>query len=177
MEEQQPELRWAPLPPKPKKTGKVWLIIGASVAALAVIGALVFFFFLRGDAANPEATPEASASPSAVATAPAIPEPTMEEFRGQVSDLLNDASVGLDLVASASGQEALSIVDTLQLDSQRLSDAQPPTSIAQEWRDGVSDYAETLTELSSAVSSDTDVPDAVEEAKAAVQVLQGLVGL
>lgn len=197
MDEQQPELRWAPLDPAPKRTGRIWLIVGVAVAALAIVGALLFFLLPRGGAPEPEESaspspsasptesPSATPSPSATAeptqppivTPPPVADPTVEVFRGKVSGWLNDALRGLDIVAGAPGQDALPVVDTLQQDAQRLSDAQPPSSIAQKWRDGVSAYAQRLTELRSAITNESGVSTAVDAARAAAQDLRSLVGL
>ncbi|KAB1864245.1 hypothetical protein F6A08_08945 [Microbacterium algeriense] len=94
-----------------------------------------------------------------------------------MSGWLNDAPRGLDIVAGATGQDALPVVDTLQQDAQRLSDAQPPSSIAAAWEDGVAAYAERLTELRTAISDDADDASAVDAARAAAQELRSLVGL
>lgn len=199
MDEQQPELRWAPLPPPPKKTGKVWLIIGLAVATLVIVGVLLLFLLPRGgtpaptespsptpsETATPSPTPSATATPTAIpeptttpiTSPPPVTDPSLEAFRGQVSGWLNDAPRGLDIIAGASGQDALPVVDTLQQDAQRLSDTQPPSSIAQEWRDGVSAYAQTLSKLRSAISNDSGVPAAIDAARTSVQKLRTLVGL
>lgn len=189
MDEQQPELRWAPLPPAPKRTGRIWLIIGLSVAALAIVGVLLFLFLPRGDAPTPGESP--SASPSAtsapttspeptqtpIVTAPPATDPTIEVFRGNVSGWLNDAPRGLDIVVNNPGPDALPVVDSLQQDAQRLSDAQPPSSIADAWREGVATYSQRLTDLQSALENESDVPTAIDAARTAVQSLRTLVGL
>ncbi|WP_337005873.1 MULTISPECIES: hypothetical protein [unclassified Microbacterium] len=191
MSEQQPELRWAPMEPKPKRTGRVWLIIGLVVAALAVIGALLFFLLPRSDApetgANGTPSPSTSASPaptttpdlpSTPATTPPAPaDPTLDAFRAQVGGWLTDAPRGLDLIASVGSDDALQVVDTLEQDARRLSDAQPPASIDTKWREGVDAYAQRLTELRSAILAETKTAGAVDAARSAVQSLQGIVGL
>lgn len=199
MDEQQPELRWAPLPPPPKKSGRVWLIVGLSVAALVIVGVLLFFLFPRGDAATPTGSPSPTPSASAtdiptssptstpsespaptrtpIVTPPPAVDPSIETFRGQVSGWLNTAPRGLDIISGASDQDALPVVDSLQQDAQRLSDAQPPSSIDQKWRDGVSAYAKTLAQLRSAITSGSGVPGAVDAARTSVQNLRSLVGL
>jgi len=199
MDEPQPELRWAPLPPPPKRTGRVWLIIALVVAALAIVGALLFFFLPRGDSPTPvesasatptpTSTPTRTPSPSPtpttapeptqtpIVTQPPAVDPTLETFRGQVTGALNAAPRGLDIVAGASGEDALPVVDTLQQDAQRLLDAQAPSAIAEDWRDGVSAYAKTLTQLRSAITNGSGVPAAIDAARAAVQSLRSLVGL
>jgi hypothetical protein len=199
MDESQPELRWAPLPPQPKRTGRVWLIVGLSVVALVIVGLLLFFLLPRGDAPTPSGsaspTPTASATPTSTPTPtptatttpepeptpaltpPPATDPTIEVFRGQVSGWLNSAPRGLDIIAGASGQDALPVVDTLQQDAQRLSDAQAPSSIASKWYDGVTDYAQRLTQLQAAITNDSGVPSAVDAARTSVDALRSLAGL
>lgn len=197
MDEQQPELRWAPLPPPPKKTGKVWLIIGLVVVALAIVGALLFFLLPRGDepsptdTTSPTPTPSASATPTPTptptssaeptvppnATPPPVTDPSLEVFRERVSGWLNDGPRGLDIIAGASAQDALPVVDTLQQDAQRLSDAQPPSSLDQKWREGVSAYADRLTKLRAAITAESGVPAAIDAARSSVEALRSMVGL
>jgi len=197
-EEPQPELRWAPIPPKPSRKGRVWLMIGLVVAALLIVGVLLFFLLPRGETPEPgssaspspssSATPTPSGSPIAspspsseptapVETVPPVTDPTIPAFQGQVSGWLGDAGRGLDIVAGATGQDALPVIDTLQEDAQRLSDAQPPASIDQKWRDGVAAYSQSLTALRSAVSAGSGVSSAVDAARGSVQNLKSLVGL
>ncbi|KAB1886942.1 hypothetical protein F6W70_05855 [Microbacterium maritypicum] len=190
MSEQTPELRWAPIEPKPKNTGRVWLIIGISVAALAIVGALLFFLLPRGEEPAPAATstpsptttstpsPSASASatPTPQVTPPAPVDPTVDAFREQVGGWLTDAPRGLDIVAGTAGDAALSVVSTLEEDARRLSDAQPPSSIAQQWRDGVDAYAKRLAELRTAITDGSDTAASIGTARAAVTDLQTLVG-
>ena len=197
MDEQQPELRWAPLPAPQKRTGRIWLIVGLSVAALAIVGLLLFLFLPRGDAPTPGASPSStpsstpSATPTPTSTPSAAPEPsqtpivdpppatdpTIEAFRGQVSGWLNDAPRGLDIITGANGPDALPVVETLQQDVQRLSDAQPPASIADGWRYGLSVYSQRLTDLQSALTVGAAPAETIDAARAAVQDLRALVGL
>lgn len=193
MSEQQPEVRWAPIEPKPKNRGGVWLIVGLVVAALVIVAVLLFFLLPRDGGAQPGATdsptpgtsataspsPSASAdeTPDPVLTPPAPVEPTIEVFREQVSGWLTDAPQGLDIIAGSSGQDSLSVVDSLVQDAQRLSDAQPPSSIDPQWRDGVTAYTQRLTELRTAVSAGENSSAAVDAARSAVQNLRGVVGL
>lgn len=201
MEESQPELRWAPLPPQPKRTGRVWLIVGLSVAALAIVGLLLFFLLPRGNSPAPSesasptptasVTPTSTPTPTPTPTATTAPEPeptpmltpppatdpSIEVFRGQVSGWLNSAPRGLDIIAGASGQDALPVVDTLKQDAQRLSDAQAPSSIASKWYDGVTDYAQRLTQLQAAITNDSGVASAVDAARTSVNALRSLAGL
>ena len=199
MSEQQPELRWAPIPPKPSNRGRVWLIIGLSVAALAIVGALLFFLLPR-DAAAPDATPSPSSSmsptgsptatptatatptspspsPDPVVTEPPVADPDMDVFRDQVSPRLGDAMTGLGIVASTSGQDALSVLDTLRGDAQHLAGVVAPSSIQATWYDSVSAYAQRLEELRAAVDAGSDTASAVDAARAAAEHLRSLVGL
>ncbi|PKQ33952.1 MAG: hypothetical protein CVT61_13525 [Actinobacteria bacterium HGW-Actinobacteria-11] len=195
MDEPQPELRWAPLPPPPKTAGRVWLIVGLVVAGLAIVGALLFFLLPRGAApsptdspspspsasANPSQTPSSSPAPepgqTPQVTAPPVVDPSVEVFRERVSGWLGDAPRGLDIIAGASGQDALPVLDTLQQDAQRMSDALPPSSIEQQWQDGVSAYATRLTQLRSAMTDGSGVAAAVEAARSSVQQLRSVAGL
>ncbi|TFB17629.1 hypothetical protein E3V93_13840 [Microbacterium sp. 3H14] len=195
MDEPQPELRWAPLPPPPKTAGRVWLIVGLVVAGLAIVGALLFFLLPRGAApsptdspspspsasANPSQTPSSSPAPepgqTPQVTAPPVVDPSVEVFRERVSGWLGDAPRGLDIIAGASGQDALPVLDTLQQDAQRMSDALPPSSIEQQWQDGVSAYATRLTQLRSAITDGSGVAAAVEAARSSVQQLRSVAGL
>ena len=192
-DEQQPELRWAPIPPKPRNRGRIWLIVGLVVAALAIVGVLLFLLIPRGDGPDPDPSPSPSATPSAtptptptptpeptdppVVTEPPVVDPTIDAFRTQVGAWLEDGSRGLDIVSGVNGPDASPVVATLQEDAQRLSDAQPPSSIATAWRDGVSAYAQRLAELNTAVTSGSDTAAAIDAARSALQTLNGLVGL
>ena len=89
-DEPQPDLRWAPLEPKPRNRGRVWLIVGLVVAALVIVGVLLFFLLPRGESPTPGASgsPSPTASPSAspsmspsASPTPAqteVPQPTAE---------------------------------------------------------------------------------------------------
>jgi len=192
-DEQQPELRWAPLPPKPSNRGRIWLIVGIVIAVLAIVGVLLFLFLPRGAAPKPVESPSASASPSASPTptptptaepsdppvqteAPPVVDPSVEAFRTQVAPRLQDAATGLDLVANATGQDAVSIVDQLQFDLQSLADTPAPSSIRTQWDDGLSGYSQQLTDLRSALSAGSSPTAALDGARAALQNLDDLVG-
>ncbi|MDQ0725919.1 hypothetical protein [Microbacterium sp. W4I20] len=195
MDEQQPELRWAPLEPAPKRTGRVWLIVGIAVAALVIVGVLLFLLIPRGESPDPGAsaspspsasatsttTPSPSASPepseTPITTPPPAADPTVEVFRGKVKGWLDTAPRGLDIIAGAVEQDGLPVLDTLQDDAQRLSDSQPPSSIQQAWSDGISAYSQRLTDLRSAITSGSGVSGAIDAARSAAQDLRGLVGL
>lgn len=196
-EEPQPELRWAPIPPKPSRKGRVWLVIGLVVAALLIVGVLLFFLLPRdenpepGSSASPSpsssATPTPSGSPTAspspsseptapIETVPPSTDPSIEAFRSKVGVWLDSAPNGLDIISRSSGQDALSVVDSMREDAQRLSDAQAPSSISAQWRDAVDSYAQKLSELRSAISADSGVSAAVDAARSAVQNLNSVLG-
>lgn len=195
-DEQQPELRWAPIEPKPRNSRRMWLIIGLVVAALVVAGVVLSFVLNQNGnpdaegtaspspstSATPTSTPAVSATPTDEPTAPVVSEPPAADpdlgaFRDQVSVWLESAPTGLDIVSGSSGQDALQVIDTLQEDAQRLSDAQPPSSILEQWHSGVGAYADSLTALRTAVSNGAGIQEALEIARADVQNLNGIVGL
>lgn len=202
-EQPQPELRWAPLPPKPRRAGRVWLIIGIVLAAL-IIAVVVFIAVLpRGEKPTTERTPSPSPTTSAVPTTsltpsptpttspsadptavptdpsdtpPPVADPSLEDFRDQVGGWLGDAGYGLGLVEASSGQDALSVVGTLQEDAQRLSDAAPPASILEQWYGGVAVYAQRLEELRSAISAGSATSDLLAATRAELESLKALIG-
>jgi hypothetical protein len=77
-DEPQPDLRWAPLEPKPSNRGRVWLIVGLVVAALVIVGVLLFFLLPRGESPAPGASgsPSPSASPSESPSTSPSPSPS-----------------------------------------------------------------------------------------------------
>ncbi|KNY07429.1 hypothetical protein [Microbacterium sp. GCS4] len=194
-DEQQPDVRWAPMEPKPRNRGRVWLIVGLVVAALVIVGVVLFFLLPRGDESAPGAT--ATPKPSATATstptaeptdsaepttppvtAPPEPvDPTIEAFRGQVEAWLSDGARGLDIVASSTGQDALSAVTILQEDAQRLGGALPPSSIADQWRTAAEQYTQKLVDVRNAVSAPSDTTVSIAAAREALTELSALVGL
>ncbi|WP_311257703.1 hypothetical protein [Microbacterium sp. WCS2018Hpa-9] len=206
-DEPQPDLRWAPLEPKPSNRGRVWLIVGLVIAALVIVGVLLFFLLPRAESPAPGASgsPSPSASPSVspsttqtpapsptqtdapqptaeptmtpITTPPPVADPSLDAFRAQVQGWLDDAPTGLEIVSETSGQEALSVLETLQSDAQRLAETAAPASIASSWSAGVSSYSQKLTELRSAVNSGASTEGAVAAARASADELRALVGL
>lgn len=203
MGEPQPELRWAPLPPKPKNTGRIWLIIGLSVLALAIAAIVLFAVLSQAAPTTPGASPSpqpsnsatSSPSPTASVTPTETPTPTptattaptqapeppkpvdpdVAAFADQVSPYLSDAVTGLGYIADSSGEAALSDIGLLEQDAQRLSDAAAPSSISAKWRDGVAAYASRLGALREAAQSGSSIASPVDDARAAVRALQDLV--
>ncbi|MEE6389435.1 MULTISPECIES: hypothetical protein [Microbacterium] len=198
MVEPQPEVRWAPLPPRPRNRGRLWLIVGLVVAALVIVGLLLFFLLPRDGAPapggsaspSPSATTSPSASPSTpnapsegatpdptpLTTPPPVGDPSLEVFRDKVGGWLTAAERGLDIVDENRNQDALPVVDSLQEDAQRLGDAVPPSSIQDAWRSGVETYAERLTALRTALESDSGVSGALDSARSAVAELRSVAG-
>ena len=199
MSEHQPELRWAPIPPKPSNRGRVWLLVGLSVSALAMVAALLFFLLPRG-VVTPDATPSptATTSPGATATTTPTPTPTPTSpspdpvpivtappesdpdpgaFRDQVRPWLGDAMTGLDFLSEATGNDALSILDSLQGDVQLLSGVVAPASMGMTWYESVSAYAQRLEDLRAVVDAGSDMAGPIDAARAAVEHLRSLVGL
>ncbi|WP_309103258.1 hypothetical protein [Microbacterium sp.] len=196
MSEQQPDVRWAPIPPKPRNRGRVWLIVGLSVAAVIIVALLLFFLIPRDDG-QPVGTPTPTASSSAtqiptptptptpgtttapepnpVDTPPPPADPDLAFFRGQVQPWLDDALAGLDFVADSDDSEALTIIDTLQGDAQRLGGTQPPSAIETEWQDGVAAYAASLEDLREAASAGDSL--SVGDSRTRANALRNLVGL
>lgn len=83
MSEPQPEYVWVFPPERRRNTGRIWLIIGLSVAAIAIAAVAVWFFFRPGSATtdpSPSPTTSVSASPSPApsptAGSTATPTPT-----------------------------------------------------------------------------------------------------
>lgn len=192
----QPELRWAPIPPKPKNRARIWIIIGSVVLVFAIVAGVLWFFLLRGDepggapspspssseVASPspsdEPTPGASEDPSDdPGTPPVAPAPELDAFVTQVQPRLDDGVRGLDMLAQLSGQDAVGVVDQLQQDAQRLAETMPPTSISDSWFTAVSEYSSALTEVRSAAESGGSTADSVTTARERLQALRGLVGI
>lgn len=185
---QQPEAVWF-FPEKKSNKKKIWLIVALSVAALAIVGVLLFLFLPRADAPAPQPTATVSATPSATptptpsapeepaTTPPPVPDQNLDTFVGQVQPWLDDASRGLGMLAGLDGQDGVQVIDVLQQDAERLSDAIAPASLAESWPAGVSDYSARLAELRTASESGGATQGAVEAATAALQQLRTLIGI
>lgn len=192
----QPELRWAPIPPKPKNRARIWIIIGSVILALAIVAALLWFFLLRGEtpggtpSPSPSSSETASPSPSGEpdpgasenpseepGTPPVAPAPDLSAFVAQVQPRLDDGVRGLDMLAQLSGQDAVGVVDQLQQDAQRLAGTTAPEAIADQWYSGLSDYAGALDSLRTAAEADEPLADAVSAARTRLQEIRSLVGL
>ena len=206
-DEQQPRAEWIFPEEKKSNTGRIWLIIGLSVLALAIVGTLLFFLLPRGGDPEPSPTPSESASatptptatptstptptltptPTAIPTVappqepettpPPVPDPDIPTFAALVQPRLDDASTGLSIAVGSSGQEAVQVVETLQQDAGRLSDAAAPSSISSTWYDGVGQYRARLDELRGAIESGSDTQSAADAVAAALQNLRAIVGL
>lgn len=199
MTEPQPEYVWAYSDEKPRR-GRVWLIIGLSVAAIAIAAAVFGLFFRPGaPGAEPSATPSSSATASATPTATATvtptptpsssptptsspePEPTQAPpapsdpgvavFREKVTPTLDAAATGLGYARDESSEAAMQDIMLLQDDAERLNETVPPASIAARWRDALSTYAKSLEALRAAYESGGD---ASREDAAASDALSGL---
>lgn len=204
-DEQQPRAEWIFPEPKKSNKGRIWLIVGLIVLAVAIVAALLFFFLPRGGESGPTpsptttktATPTPTRTPTPTATpsptptpepttdpttdpeptAPPVPDPDVETFAAQVQPRLDDASTGLTLAAGSSAQEAIQFVETLQQDAGHLSDAAAPSSISSAWYDAVGQYSARLGELRGAFENGGDTQSSIDAATAALQELRTLVGI
>jgi hypothetical protein len=202
-DEQQPRAEWIFPEQKKSNKGRIWLIVGLSVLALAIVGTLLFFLVPRdgGPVPTPSPTDSASATPTPSATPtatptptptptptaapsqepqttpPPVPDPDIPTFAAQVQPLLDDGNRGLGMLSDLSGQDAVLVLDTLQQDTERLSDAAAPSSIASEWQSAVSDYAARLGALREAFENGSETQAPMNEASAALQGVRSLVGL
>lgn len=194
--------QWVYVQTPKKKRGKGWLI--ASVVVLALIIAAVVFFWLRGGsgsqpaatpgttpsatttpAATPSAEPSASASatpsatplPDGTATPPATEAPDVSDFAASVSNWLADATTGLGMIERFEASEGVGIADDLIGDAQRLSDAQPPTSISAAWATATDEYLTSLTTLKTVLSNGEDKATALSDSREKLATLNDLVGL
>ncbi|WP_033104740.1 hypothetical protein [Microbacterium profundi] len=198
-DEQQPRAEWIFPEPKQSNKGRIWLIVGLSVLALAIVGALLFFFLPRDGEVSPTPSPTATKTPTptptftptptptAIPTAdpttapeptpPPVPDPDIATFAAQVQPRLDDASTGLSIAAGSSGQDAAQVIETLQQDAGHLSDAAAPSSISSAWYEAVGQYSARLGELRGAFEGGGDTQSAMGAATAALQELRTLVGV
>lgn len=193
-DEHQPEAVWV-FPEKKSNKGRIWLIVGLAIAALVIVAVVLFFIIPRGGVsqptpsasttATPSPSPTLTPTPTATATEapnpeqtqPPVPDPDLSTFAGQVQPRLDDAATGLGFMSDATGQEAVQIVDSLQQDAERLSDAAAPSSISSKWYSAVDQYAAKLGALRSAVEGGSGTQAALEGATAALNDLRAVVGL
>lgn len=174
-DEKQPEYVWAFPPERERKAGKVWLIIGLAVLAVAIAMALFWLVFWPGvddeprsttsatasvpPSISPTPTAEQSAEPSAVPTPPSPPEetpapepppvadPDLSTFQGKTTPILQDAETGLGIASESSASDAAQTIGLLQEDAARLSDTVAPRTLAERWAAAVDSYAEALRAL------------------------------
>lgn len=190
-ESQQPEAVWV-FPPEKPRSGRVWLIVLLSIAAIAIVAVLLFLFLPRGV----EPDPTASETPHATSTATVAPSPSPTEptstpaptrsptidpevtaFAAEVQPVLDDAVTGLSLAEGAGGQDAAQIVDSLIDDAGRLSERAAPASIADDWSAQVSEYTHELERLRSAYAGGSSATQELAGARASLTSLRALVGL
>lgn len=194
-DEQQPRAEWIFPEQKKSNKGRIWLIVGLSVLALAIVGALLYFLVPRDGTPEPTPTDSTSATPTQSETPTATPAPTaaptqepqttpppvsdpdIPTFAAQVQPWLDDGNRGLGILADLNGQDAVQVLDTLQQDTERLSDAAVPSSIASDWQSSVSQYAARLNDLRSAYENGSDAQAALNDATTALQGVRALVGL
>ncbi|GAB3631147.1 hypothetical protein GCM10027421_05000 [Microbacterium shaanxiense] len=192
-DEQQPRAEWIFSEQKKSNKGRIWLIVSLSVLALAIVATLLFFLLPRGGdpeptpsptvtkTATPTPTPTSTPTPDPTTapepTAPPVPDPDVATFAAQVQPRLDDAATGLSIAAGSSGQEAAQVIETLQQDAGRLSDAAAPSSISSTWYDAVGQYSARLGELRGAFEGGGDTQRAMDAATAALQELRTLVGV
>lgn len=103
-------------------------------------------------------------------------DPSLPAFRDRVGVWLESAPVGLDIVSEGEG-DLESVLNAMQEDAQRLAESLPPSSIAQEWSTTTSEYLSRLDSLRSAVSSGSNISQAVDAARVSVDALRSLAGL
>lgn len=116
--------------------------------------------------------------PSVPATTPPEPvDPDVDTFRALVGPRLDDALTGLSMLGNMSGQDAVSVIDQLQQDAQRLSDSIAPSSIDAEWRAGVSAYESSLTSLRASANAEEDLSAGIANSTNEVNALRAIVGL
>lgn len=197
MTEPQPEYVWAYSSEKPRR-GRVLLIVGLAVAAIA-IAAVVFGLFFRpgtpgaepsatpspsataspaptsSPSATPTPTPTPTASPTPVTTPPPPADPDLATFRDKVTPVLETAATGLGYARDEGGMAAMQDIMLLQQDAQRLAEYVAPSSIAQRWGDALSAYSRALEPLRAAYERGEDARSEDQTASAALRELNDVV--
>lgn len=190
--QQEPEYVWE-FGRERRRPGRVWLIVGLCVLAVAIATALFFLFFRPGAVSDPKPsasptassipsetpTPAPTAAPAPTATTPATTAPTppppvdpkLTDFRSKVAPVLDAARTGLGYAREEGGMAAMQDVMLLQQDAQRLADTPAPSSIAQRWSDALTGYGQALEALRAAYERGAD---AAAEDRAAVDALAEL---
>ncbi|REJ08930.1 hypothetical protein DY023_00080 [Microbacterium bovistercoris] len=203
MSQQEPEYVWSFPPEKMRHPGRVWLIVGLSVAFVAIAVVLLLLFLPRSAPVtdptgsptpsapvtpneSPSPTPTATSSPAPTTvptqtTSPATPpppaDPSLAVFRDKIRPVLTDADTGLRMLGTMSGPDAQQIVDQLRQDAERLSDSVAPSSIADDWNTRTDAYLNALSRLNEAYAKNSGIDKAREAAASAEQSLKELVGL
>lgn len=191
----EPELRWAPREPAPKRRGRGVLITALVVAVVAIVVAFALFVLpmlmptpAETSSPSPSATPSTSStpqpSPSATPeptevqqTPPPVVDPDLDTFRGQVQTWLDDATTGLEFLADATTDDARNIIGPMMADAQRLSEVASPSSLTQDWEAKVATYSARLDALESSINGGADRSAAISDARSALVELRSLVGL
>ena len=183
-----------------RRPGRVWLIVGLAVLAVAIAAALFFLFFRPGAplepvaSASPTATASSSPAPSpsvsesatptptptasvpVVPTPPAPIDPDLESFREKVAPVLDAAATGLGYAREEGGMSAMQDVMLVQQDAQRLTQSVAPSSISQRWSDAVNSYGQALEALRAAYERGEDAGTQDSAATAALAELNSIVG-
>lgn len=190
MSEQKPEAVWVFPEEKPKRGGRIALIIALVVAVLIAAGVVALFLIPRGDGAAPTPSPSASKSATPIPTVvptdlptapvtspPPVADPSVDQFRTQVQPRLDSGTTGLALAQQHGGDVAVQVVDSLQNDAQILAGEVAPSTIASEWSAALSTYSAKLQSLRAAFAGGGDATPALSDARAALGQLRGVVGL
>ncbi|WP_175985929.1 hypothetical protein [Microbacterium tenebrionis] len=198
MSDGQPRPEWIFPEEKKRDKGRIWLIVGLSVIALAIVGTLLFFLCAaRGPVpspplpsptassttSSPTPTSDSTPTPTSAPTSTSEPAPSrrradpgMDVFVEKVRPRLDDGVRGLQLVQDNMDLGA-QIVDSLQNDAAVLSDTPAPSSLAAEWSDMVTQYSSKLGDLRAAYDNGSDPHAPLEAASTALQKVRALVGL
>lgn len=195
MSEPQPEYVWVFPPEKERNAGRIWLIAGLSLAALAIAAFVVWLLVGSAPAGpdssptptvsssatptpsvTPDPSPTSDPSPSASATPPPPSEPSVATFRDQVAPVLDAAATGLRYAREDGGISAMQDVMLLQDDANRLSDRIAPTSIASQWVSALDAYSRSLEALRTAYERGESGMDEDAATVAALAELNQVVG-